>query len=141
VLRDLHAAQRFTVILVTHDLREAVFLADTVFVMSARPGPHRLRSGSSSNGRATLEQTFTPASSTSCTSCAIAISEAGPVEREHQAATGSLARHDRLFVRLGGACRLLQIPEFILPTPPSQHRQAFVQYWAPSCSMPGAPSG
>ncbi len=30
ILRDLHAAQRFNVILVTHDLREAVFLADTV---------------------------------------------------------------------------------------------------------------
>ena len=38
VLRDLWEAQRFTVILVTHDLREATFLADTVHVMSARPG-------------------------------------------------------------------------------------------------------
>ncbi len=38
VLRDLWAAKPFTVILVTHDLREAVFLADTVFVMSPRPG-------------------------------------------------------------------------------------------------------
>ena len=37
-LRDLHAAQRFNVILVTHDLREAVFLADTVYVMSRSPG-------------------------------------------------------------------------------------------------------
>ncbi|HEY9063413.1 MAG TPA: ABC transporter ATP-binding protein [Burkholderiaceae bacterium] len=38
ILRDLHAAQRFNVILVTHDLREAVFLADTVYVMSRGPG-------------------------------------------------------------------------------------------------------
>ena len=37
-LRDLQAAQRFNVILVTHDLRESVFLADTVFVMSKGPG-------------------------------------------------------------------------------------------------------
>ncbi|MEO6364073.1 MAG: ABC transporter ATP-binding protein [Caldimonas sp.] len=38
ILRDLQAAQRFNVILVTHDLREAVFLADTVYVMSRSPG-------------------------------------------------------------------------------------------------------
>jgi NitT/TauT family transport system ATP-binding protein len=43
VLRDLWQAQRFNVILVTHDLREAVFLADTVYVMSARPGRIVLR--------------------------------------------------------------------------------------------------
>ncbi len=38
VLRDLWTAQCFNVILVTHDLREAVYLADTVYVMSKRPG-------------------------------------------------------------------------------------------------------
>jgi NitT/TauT family transport system ATP-binding protein len=38
VLRDLWQEQRFTVVLVTHDLREAVFLADTVYCMSKRPG-------------------------------------------------------------------------------------------------------
>jgi len=37
-LRDLHAAQKFNVILVTHDLRESVFLADTVYCMSRSPG-------------------------------------------------------------------------------------------------------
>jgi len=38
VLRDLWQKLGFTVILVTHDLREAAFLADNIHVMSARPG-------------------------------------------------------------------------------------------------------
>jgi NitT/TauT family transport system ATP-binding protein len=38
VMQALWIEKRFTAILVTHDLREAVYLADTVYVMSRRPG-------------------------------------------------------------------------------------------------------
>lgn len=38
VLQDVWMERRFTCILVTHDLREAAYLADTIYVMSARPG-------------------------------------------------------------------------------------------------------
>ena len=38
ILRDLWTEQQFNVILVTHDLRESVFLADTVYVMRKSPG-------------------------------------------------------------------------------------------------------
>jgi len=37
-LQELWIIRRPTVILVTHDLREAAYLADRIFVMSARPG-------------------------------------------------------------------------------------------------------
>jgi NitT/TauT family transport system ATP-binding protein len=38
VLQNLWISKNHTIILVTHDLREALFLADKIFVMSARPG-------------------------------------------------------------------------------------------------------
>ncbi|MGQ9905249.1 MAG: ABC transporter ATP-binding protein [Anaerolineae bacterium] len=38
VLQELWTARRCTVIMVTHDLREAVFLSNHVYVMSKRPG-------------------------------------------------------------------------------------------------------
>jgi NitT/TauT family transport system ATP-binding protein len=61
VIRDLHAARNITVILVTHDLREAVFLADRVFVMSARPGRVLVERPIELPRQRELEVTFTPA--------------------------------------------------------------------------------
>ena len=60
VLQDVWMERRFTGILVTHDLREAVYLADVVYVMTARPGRvmsvHRIDLPRPRN----LETTFTP---------------------------------------------------------------------------------
>ena len=41
ILRDLWTEQRFNVILVTHDLRESVFLADTVHELRGHIGAIR----------------------------------------------------------------------------------------------------
>jgi NitT/TauT family transport system ATP-binding protein len=60
VIRDLHAMRKITVILVTHDLREAVFLADRVFVMSARPGRILTERRIDIARPRDLEVTFTP---------------------------------------------------------------------------------
>jgi NitT/TauT family transport system ATP-binding protein len=60
ILRDLWAQRRFNVILVTHDLRESVFLADTVYVMSASPGRIVLRSEIQLPRPRDLETTYTP---------------------------------------------------------------------------------
>ncbi len=59
ILRDLHAAQKFNVILVTHDLREAVFLADTVYVMSRSPGRVLVRREIDIPRPRELERTYT----------------------------------------------------------------------------------
>ena len=37
IMRDLRAAEPFTAVLITHDLRESVFLGDQVIVLSGRP--------------------------------------------------------------------------------------------------------
>ncbi|WP_119153662.1 ABC transporter ATP-binding protein [Caldimonas tepidiphila] len=60
-LRDLQAAQKFNVILVTHDLRESVFLADTVYVMSRSPGRFVVRREIDLPRPRDLEVTYTPA--------------------------------------------------------------------------------
>jgi NitT/TauT family transport system ATP-binding protein len=59
-LRDLQAAQKFNVILVTHDLRESVFLADTVYVMSKSPGRFVQRREIDLPRPRDLEITYTP---------------------------------------------------------------------------------
>ena len=59
-LRDLQAAQRFNVILVTHDLRESVFLADTVYVMSKSPGRMVVKREIDLPRPRDLEITYTP---------------------------------------------------------------------------------
>jgi NitT/TauT family transport system ATP-binding protein len=60
-LRDLQAAQKFNVILVTHDLRESVFLADTVYVMSRSPGRFVVQRQIDLPRPRDLEITYTPA--------------------------------------------------------------------------------
>ena len=60
ILRDLQAAQKFNVILVTHDLRESVFLADTVYVMSKSPGRFVVQRHIDLPRPRDLEVTYTP---------------------------------------------------------------------------------
>ncbi len=59
-LRDLWEAQRFNVILVTHDLRESVFLADTVYCMSKSPGRFVVKKEITIPRTRDLEVTYTP---------------------------------------------------------------------------------
>lgn len=61
ILRDLWTEQRFNVILVTHDLRESVFLADTVYVMSKSPGRFVVRREIDLPRPRDLETTYTTA--------------------------------------------------------------------------------
>jgi len=60
ILRDLWTEQKFNVILVTHDLRESVFLADTVYVMSKSPGRFVVKREIDLPRPRDLEVTYTP---------------------------------------------------------------------------------
>jgi len=60
ILRDLWTEQKFNVILVTHDLRESVFLADTVYVMSKSPGRFVVKRNIDLPRPRDLEVTYTP---------------------------------------------------------------------------------
>ena len=59
-LRDIQQQRKVTVMLVTHDLREATFLADTVYVMSNRPGRIVMRREVGLPRPRDLEVTYTP---------------------------------------------------------------------------------
>lgn len=61
VLQDVWMQRRFTCILVTHDLREAAYLADVIFVMSARPGKVIATHRVDLPRPRTVETTFDPA--------------------------------------------------------------------------------
>ncbi len=60
VMQALWLEKRFTGVLVTHDLREAVYLADTVYVMSRRPGRIVLSRKIDIPRPRTLQTTFEP---------------------------------------------------------------------------------
>ena len=45
VLLRVHSETGATVVFITHDLDEAIYLSDRVFVMSGRPGGHHPRGG------------------------------------------------------------------------------------------------
>ncbi len=60
VLQELWTVRRCTVIMVTHDLREAVFLSNQVLVMSKRPGTIVHQQIIDLPRPRTLEQTFDP---------------------------------------------------------------------------------
>jgi NitT/TauT family transport system ATP-binding protein len=58
VLQALCVKRRPTVVLVTHDLREAVYLADTVYVFSQRPGRVLSRTSIKQNRPRRLDDTY-----------------------------------------------------------------------------------
>ncbi|WP_244644246.1 ABC transporter ATP-binding protein [Azorhizobium oxalatiphilum] len=60
VLQEVWMERRFTCILVTHDLREAAYLADTIYVMSARPGTIIARHEVDLPRPRTVDTTFEP---------------------------------------------------------------------------------
>jgi len=59
VLQSVWMEKRFTVIHVTHDLREAVFLADTIYIVSKRPGRVVARTPIKLKRPRTLDDTYT----------------------------------------------------------------------------------
>lgn len=60
IMRDLRKQQSFTSLLITHDLRESVFLADQVVVLSGRPARTQYTLDVDLPDDRTIEQIYTP---------------------------------------------------------------------------------
>ena len=58
-MHDLRAEEPFTGVLITHDLREAIFLADRVVVLSARPATVQHVMDIPDTGKRTLDDLYT----------------------------------------------------------------------------------
>ncbi|MEM9341728.1 MAG: ABC transporter ATP-binding protein [Pseudomonadota bacterium] len=63
VMHRVKEEEPFTGVLITHDLREAIFLADEVFVLSGRPARTQFRLEVPSTGKRTLDDLYTPEAS------------------------------------------------------------------------------
>ena len=59
-MHALKAEEPFTGVLITHDLRESIFLADQVVVMSGRPGTTQHVMDVPKNGPRVLDDLYTP---------------------------------------------------------------------------------
>jgi NitT/TauT family transport system ATP-binding protein len=59
-MRDLRAQEPFTCVLITHDLRESVFLGDQVIVMSGRPAHAQYTLNVDLPADRTIESLYTP---------------------------------------------------------------------------------
>ena len=59
-MHDLRAAEPFTCLLITHDLRESVFLADQVIVLSGRPAHAQYVMDVNFDRKRTLDDLYTP---------------------------------------------------------------------------------
>lgn len=59
-MRDLRAQEPFTAVLITHDLRESVFLGDQVVVLSGRPARTQYTLDVDLPDDRTLDSLYTP---------------------------------------------------------------------------------
>ena len=59
-MHRLREEEPFTGVLITHDLREAIFLADEVIVLSGRPATVQYTKGLPHHGPRSLDQLYTP---------------------------------------------------------------------------------